>query len=92
MKEKIVTTGIITDLSTERKYVLSGVKQHNNHIDGGNGYCLVIRDDINLPLQYILTLVTEVSYKGSVANKTERLVIANLKDFIYEGREYIDGK
>ena len=89
MKERVITSGKIINLANNREYRLSGVKERNGLIYAGRGYCVVIREYKEQPPVYILTMVTEESYKGSVANKPVQIPEVTLKDFYYIGREDI---
>ena len=88
MADRVITKGKIKDIKTGLKYRLSGVKCHENHIDGGHGYCLIIREHKDLPVEYILAVVSDAEYEGSVA-QPEVLHLIKLKDFIYEGKEEV---
>ena len=89
MRERVITSGKIINLTNNREYRLFGVKERNGLIYAGRGYCVVIREYKEQPPVYILTMVTEESYKGSIANKPVQIPEATLKDFYYIGREDI---
>lgn len=88
MADRVITKGEIQDLKTGLKYRLSGVRCHENHIDGGHGYCLIVRENKDVNTEYILAVVSDAEYEGSVA-QPEVLHLIKLRDFIYEGKEEV---
>jgi hypothetical protein len=88
---RYITKGRVIDSTTGLEYLLAGVEVRGNKdqiVVGGQGYCIEIRENKDLPTQYVLTLVTEESHGGSIA-RLGLTVAAWLKDFIYIGSEEI---
>lgn len=89
---RYITKGRVIDSTTGLEYLLAGVttrgKGNGMMVVGGQGYCIEIRENKDLPTQYVLTLVTEESHNSSIA-RLGLIVAAWLKDFIYIGSEEI---
>lgn len=88
MTIRYITKGKVIDHdNNDREYVLAGVKANKSVIMGGQGYCIEIRENKDFPTQYLLTMITEREYNGSVAHKLECRCDAWLKNFTYVGSE-----